>query len=160
MRETCFLNTPLGWIQVDADTDGLTAIRFIADPPKAAPPPTLPHLKDAYRQLTEYFRGERMTFSLPLNPKGTDFQRDVWRRLAEIPFGTTITYKELATRLGNPRAARAVGGANDRNPLPIVVPCHRVTGSDGRDPVTGELVAVKEKLRQIEGQPVPPRRML
>jgi len=86
---------------------------------------------DARRQMTEYFAGSRTSFDLPLSVEGTPFQRRVWSALLEIPFGETITYAELARRVGAPNGSRAVGGANARNPLSIVVPCHRVIGSDG-----------------------------
>ncbi len=85
----------------------------------------------ARMQLTEYFAGERSAFDLPLAPEGTSFQRKVWSALCEIPYGETISYGELARRIGQPTAARAVGLANGSNPLPIVVPCHRVIGADG-----------------------------
>jgi len=86
---------------------------------------------DLRRALDEYFAGRRTTFDLPLDPRGTDFQRSVWRALVEIPFGETTTYGVLARRIGKPDAVRAVGAANGANPLPIVVPCHRVIGSNG-----------------------------
>ena len=88
-------------------------------------------LGDARAELIAYFRGELRTFTVPLAPNGTDFQRRVWRSLTEIPYGTTISYAELARRVGNEAAVRAVGAANGRNPIPIIVPCHRVIGSDG-----------------------------
>jgi methylated-DNA-[protein]-cysteine S-methyltransferase len=89
-------------------------------------------LSEAQRQLAEYFAGERRSFDLPLDPRGTPFQLGVWRLLGEIPYGETISYGEQARRLGRLGAARAVGAANGRNPLSIVVPCHRVVGADGR----------------------------
>jgi methylated-DNA-[protein]-cysteine S-methyltransferase len=88
-------------------------------------------LADARKQLTEYFNGERSDFDFPLAPEGTSFQRKVWNALCDIPYGETISYGELARRIGQPTAARAVGLANGSNPLPIVVPCHRVIGADG-----------------------------
>jgi methylated-DNA-[protein]-cysteine S-methyltransferase len=88
-------------------------------------------LADAIQQLREYFSGKRQTFDLPLAPAGTPFQRSVWRRLEQIPYGKTISYAELAERTGKPKASRAVGQANGRNPLPIVIPCHRVIAADG-----------------------------
>jgi methylated-DNA-[protein]-cysteine S-methyltransferase len=88
-------------------------------------------LCDAREQLAAYFAGERRDFDLPLAPEGTPFQRRVWKELARIPFGVTVSYAELARRVGRPRAARAVGTANARNPIAIVVPCHRVIGADG-----------------------------
>jgi methylated-DNA-[protein]-cysteine S-methyltransferase len=84
------------------------------------------------QQLEQYFAGERTSFDIDLAPVGTEFQRRVWEELAKIPYGETITYQELATRVGNPKAARAVGMANGRNPISIVVPCHRVIGADGK----------------------------
>jgi methylated-DNA-[protein]-cysteine S-methyltransferase len=88
-------------------------------------------LQACVQQLTEYFEGKRTEFSLKLNPRGTPFQQTVWNALLEIPFGTTKTYKELTNSLGNPLAIRAVAAANGKNPLWIVVPCHRIIGSDG-----------------------------
>jgi methylated-DNA-[protein]-cysteine S-methyltransferase len=88
-------------------------------------------LADARAQLESYFAGERTTFDLPIAPQGTEFQRQVWTALRAIPFGGTISYGELARRIGDPKAMRAVGSANGRNPIPIIVPCHRVIGADG-----------------------------
>jgi methylated-DNA-[protein]-cysteine S-methyltransferase len=89
-------------------------------------------LGQAVHQLQEYFQGQRQSFTLPLAPPGTPFQQRVWRELQHIPFGTTLTYRAFAQRLGMPQAARAVGQANGRNPLAIVIPCHRLIGSDGQ----------------------------
>ena len=89
-------------------------------------------IKEAHRQLCEYLKGEGKEFDLPLNPKGTDFQKRVWKALCEIPYGETRSYKQIAETIGNPKAVRAVGMANHRNPLLIVVPCHRVIGADGK----------------------------
>ena len=91
----------------------------------------LPLFEEARRQLEEYFAGSRQNFDLPLNPGGTDFQRRVWRTLLDIPHGTAISYRELARRADCPRGYQAVGQANGRNPLPILIPCHRVIGADG-----------------------------
>lgn len=91
----------------------------------------LPLFEEARRQLEEYFAGSRQNFDLPLNPGGTDFQRRVWRTLLDIPYGTAISYRELAHRADCPRGYQAVGQANGRNPLPILIPCHRVIGADG-----------------------------
>ena len=89
-------------------------------------------MKEAYRQLSEYLQGERKTFDLPLRMKGTAFQQNVWRALLEIPYGETRSYKQIAEAIGNPKAVRAVGMANNRNPLLVVVPCHRVIGANGK----------------------------
>ena len=108
-------------------------------------------LRDAIRQLREYFRGKRTSFDLKLNPKGTPFQLEVWRALAEIPYGTTRSYAQIARRVGRPLAVRAVGLANGRNPLPIVVPCHRVIGSGGQLVGYGGGLPIKQALLQLEG---------
>ncbi|MBQ2756755.1 MAG: methylated-DNA--[Oscillospiraceae bacterium] len=102
------------------------------------------------RQLKEYFNGERKTFDIPLRRSGTEFQLKVWRRLSEIPYGTTKTYGEIAKEIGFPKAARAVGGACNKNPIIIVVPCHRVVGANGD--MTGFAcgIDVKEKLLELE----------
>lgn len=113
--------------------------------------PSIPHLKEAYKQLTEYFKGGRLSFSLPLNPSGTEFQRNVWDGLGKIPYGKTISYKDLAEMVGCPGGSRAVGMANNRNPLPIIVPCHRVIGIKGDLIGYASGVAVKRKLLDLEG---------
>ena len=87
-------------------------------------------LKNTERQLSEYFSGQRNTFDLKLNSKGTDFMKKVWRELLNIPYGETRTYKEIAEKIGNPKGARAVGMANNKNPIPIIIPCHRVIGKN------------------------------
>ncbi|GAA5080659.1 methylated-DNA--[protein]-cysteine S-methyltransferase [Lysobacter panacisoli] len=103
------------------------------------------------RQLEEYFDGTRREFDLPLAPRGTEFQRDVWNTLASIPYGETISYAQLAQRVGRPSAVRAVGAANGRNPLPLVLPCHRVIGSDGSLTGFGGGLPTKEFLLKLEG---------
>ena len=89
-------------------------------------------IREVYRQLLAYFGGKLVEFDLPLAPEGTEFMESVWRALREIPYGETVSYKDIATRIGNPNAGRAVGMANNRNPIAIVIPCHRVIGSDGQ----------------------------
>ena len=127
------LTTPIGELMLTADDDGaLTAVHL----PNRHPDPAGwerddEHLAAARRQLTEYFAGERTTFDLPLRPAGAPFQLRVWEALLRIPYGETASYGELARELGHPTAARAVGAANGRNPIAIVVPCHRVIGSNG-----------------------------
>jgi methylated-DNA-[protein]-cysteine S-methyltransferase len=105
----------------------------------------------AIAQLEEYFAGRRRRFDLPLAPRGTEFQRRVWRALTEIPYGQTLSYGELARRIGKPSASRAVGLANGANPLPIIVPCHRVIGSDGTLTGFGGGLPIKRKLLALEG---------
>ena len=109
-----------------------------------------PLLKEAARQLKSYFAGELKEFSLPLEPSGTDFMKQVWAALCGIPYGKTATYGEIAERVGRPKAARAVGLANNRNPIPIFIPCHRVIGADGS--LTGYAggLDMKKKLLELE----------
>ena len=108
-------------------------------------------LQAAEAQLGEYFAGRRRRFELPLAPQGTPFQRQVWQALAGIPYGATVSYAQLARQIGNPAGLRAVGAANGRNPLPIVLPCHRVIGADGELTGFGGGLPVKQFLLQLEG---------
>ena len=108
-------------------------------------------LRETCAQLDDYFTGPRRTFDLPLAPRGTAFQLDVWQELRAIPYGETISYAQLATRIGKPSAMRAVGAANGRNPLPIVVPCHRVIGTDGALTGFGGGLPTKQFLLKLEG---------
>ena len=107
-------------------------------------------IKEAHQQLMEYLKGERKTFDLPLNLKGTDFQKQVWMALCDIPYGETRSYKQIAESIGNPKAVRAVGMANNRNPLLIVVPCHRVIGANGKLVGYGAGIEKKEFLLRLE----------
>jgi methylated-DNA-[protein]-cysteine S-methyltransferase len=113
--------------------------------------PDDPFMFNVYTQLKGYFRGERKHFDLPLKIEGTEFQKRVWNELMKIPYGKTISYKELAIRLGNEKVIRAAASANGANPLPIVIPCHRVIGSDGSLIGYGGGLEIKEKLLQLEG---------
>ena len=129
------LHTPIGRLRLVADDEGLREVWFESGRHRREPDPSWAHspasLAFARVQLEEYFAGTRQLFDLPLHPLGTPFQLAVWRELARIPYGATRSYGELARRIGQPRAVRAVGAANGRNPLPIVLPCHRVIGADG-----------------------------
>jgi methylated-DNA-[protein]-cysteine S-methyltransferase len=129
------MDSPVGRLRLVADGDALVAVYMEdhAGAPELAASDGRGDalLERARRQLAEWFAGERTVFDLPLRPGGTPFQLEVWRALAEIPFGETRTYGEIAARLGRPSAARAVGAANGRNPVSIVVPCHRVIGAGG-----------------------------
>ena len=106
------------------------------------------HLKDCIRQLDEYFKGKRMTFDLPLIISGTDFQKKVWNELKKIPFGKTASYKEIALKAGNIKAVRAIGNANNKNKISLIIPCHRVIGSDGK--LSGYAGGVKRKKWLLE----------
>lgn len=105
---------------------------------------------DVERQLAEYFRGERRDFDLPFQPRGTDFQLRVWQELSTIPYGTTTSYGEIARRIGRPKASRAVGAANGRNPIPVIVPCHRVIGANGSLVGFGGGLPIKRMLLELE----------
>lgn len=120
----------------------------------AAPRRSPERCRAVAEQLAEYFAGRRREFDLPLAPRGTDFQRAVWSELVRVPYGSTISYGELAGRVGRARASRAVGGANNRNPLPIVVPCHRVIGADGSLTGYGGGLGRKRALLTLEGVPL------
>jgi methylated-DNA-[protein]-cysteine S-methyltransferase len=133
-----YFASPVGKLTLVASETGLVAVLWENDNPRRVPLTDLVEddnqhiLIEAERQLTEYFAGQRSSFSLPLDMRGTAFQKDVWRALQAIPFGTTLSYGEIANKLGKPTASRAVGAANGRNPISIVVPCHRVIGSTGK----------------------------
>ena len=122
--------SPIGPLEVAGTEEGILSIEFSDRRAIPAGPPD-PCLKECLRQLEEYFQGTRRTFSLRLDLRGTPFQKRVWSELLKVPFGRTVAYRDIAAALGNPRATRAVGGANHRNPVSIVVPCHRVVGANG-----------------------------
>ena len=127
--ETTYLQTPIGTAVLEGDENGLSSIRVLND---NVPEGIVPEvLEDAVYQLKEYFEGHRKEFDLKLNPTGTDFQKKVWNALLEIPFGKTLSYLELSKRLGDVKAIRAVASANGKNPIWLVIPCHRVIGSNG-----------------------------
>jgi len=126
-----YYRSPIGVIEIVGTERGLTAVNFVRRRPGSANRPG-PTLRAAVAQIDEYFGGKRSRFSLPLSAGGTDFQKDVWRQLVRTPYGKTVTYVEVARAVGRPKAGRAVGQANHRNPISIIIPCHRVIGSDGR----------------------------
>lgn len=150
------IESPVGPLLLAVAGDALHAVEFSASkhPVKRTADwreGDHPLLNHARRQLDEYFAGERRVFDLPLAPQGTDFQRAVWHALATIPYGETASYAQMAARVGKPRAVRAVGAANGRNPLPIVLPCHRVIGADGSLTGFGGGLPVKRFLLELEG---------
>jgi methylated-DNA-[protein]-cysteine S-methyltransferase len=140
MRE---IFSPIGMLRLVASKCGLRAIDLVENTATLSTFVLSNILDEAELQLTEYFEGRRVEFDIPLDPVGTEFQKSAWRVLSTIPYGTTISYAEQARALGDVRKARAVGGANGRNPIPIVVPCHRVIGSDGS--LTGFAVGLEIK---------------
>jgi methylated-DNA-[protein]-cysteine S-methyltransferase len=148
------IDSPVGPLLVAADEAGLRLIHFQAAhrrKPDASWQRDPAAFRDLAAQLGEYFRGERRTFDLPLAPRGTPFQLATWRALAAISYGETISYEELARRVGRPSASRAVGAANGANPLPIVVPCHRVIGKNGSLTGFGGGLGTKRVLLELEG---------
>jgi methylated-DNA-[protein]-cysteine S-methyltransferase len=149
-----YLESPVGTLLLASGPRGLHAITFPRQGTPAAPEPGWVRDNSAFRkpfeQLTAYFAGELEHFDLDLAPEGTPFQQRVWAELRNIPYGATISYGELAVRIGNPNACRAVGLANGSNPIPIVIPCHRVIGSNGKLTGYGGGLPVKEKLLALE----------
>jgi len=152
------IGSPLGKIMLCSDGENLTGLYLATTkhaPERAPNWQQSDHLSifiDARDQLSDYFIGERFTFNLPLQMEGTAFQKNVWLELARIPYGTTISYGELAKRIGNPKAQRAVGLANGRNPISIIVPCHRVIGADGSLTGYGGGIMQKQALLALEGK--------
>lgn len=157
MSHYTIMDSPIGPLVLVGTSTGLAEIRFTREGEQSTVDPDWQHnpelFKDAIDQLREYFAGERQTFTLRLDPHGTPFQRQVWVALQTIPYGKTISYRELALSIGKPNAVRAVGAANGQNPLPIVIPCHRVIGSNGS--LTGYAggLAIKRHLLDLERQP-------
>jgi methylated-DNA-[protein]-cysteine S-methyltransferase len=135
-RSAVQIDSPVGPLRLVTDAGSLVELELPPPREEAPPPPTQPAdrelLDEAAAQLADYFAGRRTDFELPLALDGTDFQRRVWAELCQIPYGDTISYGQLALRVGKPGSARAVGLANGRNPVAIIVPCHRVIGSDGK----------------------------
>lgn len=173
MMHRCYLKTPIGVLAVEENGSAITALYLKGETElsvdeaygkewqnkignKAAfeqefclvtnPEPDFPMtdlLKRAVLQLTEYFQGRRKIFDLPIKPQGTEFQKKVWAALGSIPYGETRTYGKIAAQIGNPKACRAVGGANNKNPILLLIPCHRVVGADGA--LTGFACGLKMK---------------
>ncbi len=128
--ETCIINSPLGYTKISGDYDGIMSV-LILDTQEELSEIIPESLKKCVTQLRAYFKNESKTFNLKLNPEGTVFQKTIWRLLEDIPYGKTISYLQLSKQLGDVKAIRAVANANGKNPLWVIVPCHRVIGSDG-----------------------------
>jgi methylated-DNA-[protein]-cysteine S-methyltransferase len=156
MMSICYaqIESPLGWLLLAGDDAGLRHLIFASDAQPSIPDPAWREdaapFTETIRQLQAYFAGDLENFNLPLAPQGTPFQMEVWQRLRDIPYGQTISYGELARRIGNPKSSRAVGLANGSNPIPIVIPCHRVIGSNGKLTGYGGGLPIKEKLLALE----------
>lgn len=146
---TVTTSSPIGPLTLTASADALVSLSF-GDAHGSGDAPT-PLLRQSVRELEAYFAGERRTFTIPLSLAGTIFQKKVWSALLEIPYGVTATYGEIAARIGRPGGAVAVGQANSRNPIPILIPCHRVIGANGKLVGYAGGLRVKEALLEIEG---------
>ncbi len=149
------LATPIGTLSLCASNNRLLGVEFPSSisgiPKEPADTGELPKiLKQAQIQLMEYFQGKREQFELGLHPEGTAFQRSVWKEMEKIPYGETRSYKDIAIALGDVRKARPVGGAANKNPLPIVIPCHRVVGNNGSLTGFGGGLEVKKYLLELE----------
>ena len=156
MKQYCYYQSPIGKLLL-IGTDGvLEGLVF----PNSSGQKTIGQdwqnddtiFSEALQQLAEYFDGVRQGFSLKLAPKGTPFQKRVWQELEKIPFAQTVSYGDIAKRIGNPKASRAVGMANSKNPIPIIVPCHRVIGKDGSLTGFGGGVGLKKQLLELESR--------
>jgi len=152
----CYLDTPIGELLLAGDDDALCLVSFPEGSMRRDPEPDWIYNEKPFaaarHQLTEYFAGERKKFDLPLKLSGTEFQMSVLQALQEIPYGETTSYADIAERVGRPKAVRAVGAANGRNPIPIIVPCHRVIGSHGDLTGFGGGLDTKEALLRLEAE--------
>ncbi len=149
MTDYTYFESPIGLIELGGTTQALTSILFVEGQRENTNSNAV--LDRALRQLAEYFAGERHDFDVPLAPAGSEFQQSVWTQLLTIPYGQMVSYQDIADGLGNPQAVRAVGAANGQNPISIIVPCHRVVGSNGKLVGYGGGLWRKEWLLQHEG---------
>jgi methylated-DNA-[protein]-cysteine S-methyltransferase len=149
LRYYGYYASPIGLIEIGGTATGVTSLSFVER--CRADFDSHSMLDQATRQIDEYFDGRRHAFDLPIDLQGTPFQREVWQQLLKVPFGQTVSYQDIANVIGHPRAARAVGAANGRNPISIIVPCHRVVGSDGSLTGYGGGLWRKEWLLRHEG---------
>ena len=153
-----YYDSPVGRLLMAGNEEALHILSFPTGSktiePKSEWEPSDAPFGEVVRQLDAYFRGELRTFTLPYRLSGTNFQNQVWQALAYIPYGETISYGKLATKLGTPKASRAVGAANGNNPLPIILPCHRVIGADGSLTGFGGGLPLKRHLLTLEGAPL------
>ncbi len=151
MKYVKYTNTKIGNMAIIEEYNKIIAIEINQPKKEDIIQKDTPLLKETEKQLLEYLEGKRKVFDVPLNPKGTKFMKEVWTALQEIPYGETKTYGQIAQRIGKPKAARAVGMANHRNPIPIIIPCHRVIGSNGK--LVGYALGMEKKefLLMLEG---------
>ena len=151
MKYVKYTNTKIGNMAIIEENNSIIEIQMNKKIEEQISQKDTPLLKETEEQLLEYLEGKRKVFQVPLNPKGTKFMKEVWTALQEIPYGETKTYGQIAQRIGKPKAARAVGMANHRNPIPIIIPCHRVIGSNGK--LVGYALGMEKKefLLTLEG---------
>ena len=147
-----YFSTPVGVLCGEDDGEALTALYVVKGQLRISEPEDSPLLRETEQELEEYFEGKRKNFNLPLHPEGTEFQKKVWEALKQIPYGETRSYQDIARMVGNPAACRAVGGANHKNPLMILIPCHRVIGADGGLTGYGGGLDMKRYLLELEKQ--------
>lgn len=150
MKNQYFLRSPIGILKLEDNGEALTGLYFVSEDEYEAGAPSA-IAKRAEAQLMEYFKGERKEFDIQLMPSGTPFQMKVWNALQTIPYGETKSYGKIAAQIGKPRACRAVGMANNRNPISIIIPCHRVIGADGSLTGYGGGLDIKRTLLTLEG---------
>ncbi|MDO9492332.1 methylated-DNA--[protein]-cysteine S-methyltransferase [Acetobacterium sp.] len=144
--------TQLGKIVLTENGTAITRLIFSESLPEGVSCRETPLLKCGHQEIIEYLDGKRRSFDLPLSPQGTDFQLKVWKALRDIPYGAVCSYKEIAQAIGNEKACRAVGGANNKNPISIIIPCHRVIGADGSLVGYGGGLEIKKQLLKLEKQ--------
>lgn len=150
MDETATYQASFGTLQIVSNGEAIISLKMESPHSHSSPQSSL--MKDVFRQLDDYFAGNRTEFDFPLQLDGTPFQQSVWNELLQIPYGETISYQELAKRVGNPKASRAVGNANGKNPVCIVVPCHRVVRANGDLGGYAYGIAMKKSLLSIENK--------
>lgn len=156
--KTVFINTPVGILELKGDAKGLASVLFKEEENDVVSEKIPKELNDAALQLQEYFEGNRKEFNLKLSPEGTDFQKRVWEELQQIPFGKTTSYQQMANTLGDPKVIRAAASANGKNPISIIIPCHRVIGSDGS--LTGYAGGLHRKKWLLEFESPSPQQSL
>jgi len=143
------INSKLGYLLLTADNNALLSINFI-DENTHIQENTNSIIEETITQLNEYFEGKRTKFAISLSPQGTNFQKQVWNELLNIPYGKTASYSDVAIAIGNPKAVRAIGNANNKNPIPIIIPCHRVIGKSGKLVGYAGGLGIKKTLLRLE----------
>lgn len=151
MKNTLYYKSPVGILKIEGEENAITGLYFVENEFESIVAPSN-EMEKCRMQLDEYFSGKRKEFNLNLNPKGTAFQLKVWSALQTVPYGKTQTYGYIAKAINNPKAVRAVGGANNRNPISIIIPCHRIIGKNGKLVGYGGGLEVKEYLLNLEKQ--------